>query len=384
MKALLLILTLISSVSSGAELCSKVLQLSSDIRPQVENGPMPTRDGTCYGGCWLDANLYRYESLLAEKTGQYIRLSIAHLVMNDLLMQAERIGNLKDPSKTKFEQGGNFIDFSELVERVGLVPDSVMPAMRMDRWYSLVRRLNEYATEFAFDVMTLRKKHHSSTLFGLLSKPLSENAKLEFQAQQRLFFDKVKEAVWSEFPERSVERFDFQGKSWTPRSFADRLEVVAGTSKLITVYKNSDGESGKEDSKSRYIDNQVKSAYFNTGKVSQLEGLMVEHLKNKQPLPAAFYMAYNHIQKANGRKSFLFDHGPKQPVSISPFDNVHAMTIVDYELTPDGYLKGWRIANNGGPDSYYYFDRTAMRKLLKWVSFPYSETTYKEIKEILK
>jgi hypothetical protein len=112
----------------------------SDPIKRVELGAptLATRKASCYASCWIDANLNRIEISAFEKTGSRIQLSSAHLIMNDLLLQAENISNFHVSGSAQFMQSAYSPDFVELIQRVGFVPDEVFPHRdTIESWVNL-------------------------------------------------------------------------------------------------------------------------------------------------------------------------------------------------------------------------------------------------------
>ena len=339
---------------------------------ELGNRELSQRDGHCYNGCWIDSNLNRLEILVHDRTGQKIQLSSAYLVMNDLLLQANRIAGLKDARTTQFMSKGRFVNFSELVERVGLVPEKVMPSTdSILKWDSLVNELNILSSNFSRSLDVFKKKYKIQTLFGLIPGMMTPGARNELNQLRSDFLktsqDKIHE-IFGDVP----NQFHFENQDWSAIEFAKRIEFkTSSTSQLITVFKNPKEKNGENSSDERYRDNLLKLPFIQSWNIAKIEQAIISFLKIGEPVPAGFDMAYNHFN--NETKTFSFS-GPNAPILKSFFDSNHAMTIVGYETDARGEVSRWIVSNNVRSDNrYYYFDKVALQKLLIFASFPFTE-----------
>ncbi len=338
---------------------------------ELGNSQLSRRNGSCYDGCWIDSNLNRMEILVHDRTGQRIQLSSAYLVMNDLLMQANRIAGLQDPKSTKFLSVGRFIDFSELVEQVGLIPEEVMPhRSTIHRWDSLVDNLNRLSSDFSASLESITKQYPLQTRFGLLPMLMSKKARKEIKRLRIDFMNSVNNNI-SEVFGQPPTGFDFDNKHWSAVEFAEYVTAKArSTTRLIIVRRNPKNENGIASS-NRYRDNRVALPYLSSGNIEKIEQVIISFLKSGEPVPAAFYMAYNHLNQNTITYSF---RGPADPIQKSIFDIIHAMTIVGYETDAAENISKWVISNNSdSKNRYYYLDKIAFQKLLMWASFPLSD-----------
>jgi len=170
----------------------------------------PVQDQFRTGTCWSFSTLGFFESeLLRMGKGEH-NLSEMYIVNHTYKEKADRYVRMH--GNTNFGAGGAFIDIAYVWDRYGIVPEEVYDGL-------------EYGSE----------KHNHSELDNILKAYVDaviENKQKTLTPNWRKGYDAVVEAYLGEVP----SEFEYRGKRYTPKSYADNLGLDMKDYVSITSY----------------------------------------------------------------------------------------------------------------------------------------------------
>ncbi|MCS7074288.1 MAG: C1 family peptidase [Bacteroidia bacterium] len=159
----------------------------------------PVADQANTSTCWSFSSLSFFESELARKGKTEVNLSEMFIVGHTYLQKADRYVRMH--GNATFAPGGSFHDVVNVIRDIGIVPESVYPSiLKVDN------RLNHQEMDAVLKaivdavIRTVKNAKTSTTVW-------------------RSAFRAVLETYLGQLP----ESFEYNGKHYSPRSFADEL-----------------------------------------------------------------------------------------------------------------------------------------------------------------
>ena len=168
------------------------------------------------GTCWSFSSLSFFESELIRMGKGEHNLSEMYIVRNAYLGKAET--HLRYYGTFTFGQGGAFHDIPWVIKRHGIVPESAYKGLN-------------YGSD----------KHNHSEMEGMLKAMLGVLAKKpqggKLTPAWKKAFTGVTDAYLGELPDNLEDfKFDYEGKSYTPKSFANSLGLNMDDYISLTSY----------------------------------------------------------------------------------------------------------------------------------------------------
>ena len=169
------------------------------------------------GTCWCYSSLSFIESeLLRMGKGEY-DFSEMYIVHNTYLDRADKA--VRTHGDISFSQGGSFYDVIYGMEKFGLVPEE---AMRPGVMYGdTLSNHNELSAVSDAIVAAIAKGRHS---------------KLQSDPEGNMLWKKAIEAVHDIYLGERPEKFTYNGKEYTPKSFYESLGLKASDYVSLTSY----------------------------------------------------------------------------------------------------------------------------------------------------
>lgn len=164
------------------------------------------------GTCWDYATLGYFESEILRKTGKTYNLCEMFVVNKDYMDNATHYVRMHGYSQ--ISEGGSCDDVLEVIRNYGICPEEAMPAPGSLTGDSLAN----------FDVF-----------FPELEKKVSSIVKKDAKAPLLHWQDSVL-AVIERYVGRCPEAFEYEGKTYTPKSFAERLGLNLDEYVSLTSY----------------------------------------------------------------------------------------------------------------------------------------------------
>lgn len=147
--------------------------------------------------CWSFSSLSFFESeLIRLGKGKEFNLSEMFVVNKVYSLKADNF--IRMHGKTNFGEGGGFPDAIQVLRQCGLVPEEVYSGKK-----------------------DLKAPHNHHLLETTLSNILRPSAQEETQKIDFSFMHNTVAATVDEFLGKTPEKFDYKGKSYTPRTYAD-------------------------------------------------------------------------------------------------------------------------------------------------------------------
>lgn len=175
-----------------------------------DNEATPVQNQYRTGTCWSFSALAFFESELIRNGKGKHNLSEMYVVNHVYRDKADQF--VRWHGKTNFSAGGAFIDASHVWKKYGMVPEEAYTGL-----------INDNTT------------HNHSELDNILTAYVGavvENKQGKISPTWKTGFNAVIDAYLGEMP----ERFDYNGKSYTPRSYADELGLNMDDYISITSY----------------------------------------------------------------------------------------------------------------------------------------------------
>jgi len=164
------------------------------------------------GTCWAYSTLSFFESEILKKTGKTYDLSEMFIAHNDYLDRAKLTVRMHGDSQ--FSQGGSAGDVLVIIREKGIVPESAMAAPGSMTGDSLAN-FNEF-----FSVMSP------------YVNAVSRNKSSKLSSQWTVGLEGILDAYLGKLP----ETFTYEGKTYTPKSFAKSLGLDWNDYVSITSY----------------------------------------------------------------------------------------------------------------------------------------------------
>lgn len=163
---------------------------------QLDHTPVKNQART--GTCWCFATVSFLESEILRTSGIRTDLSEMFIVRMTYPHKAENYVRLH--GQANFGQGGQSHDVFDQIRRYGIVPESVYSGQRIGE-----------------------RLHNHGEMFGILESMLTSITKRRGPLTPRWM--EAFEAVLNVYLGKPPETFDFEGQSFTPRSFAAHLGI---------------------------------------------------------------------------------------------------------------------------------------------------------------
>lgn len=175
----------------------------------------PIKNQKNAGTCWSYSGMSFFESEAYKKTGKMYDFSEMFVVLNTYMDRAEK--SVRMHGDASFSQGGSFVDDIYCLRNYGLVPDSEMPAGVM------------YGD-------SLSNHSELSAMTNPLVKAAAEARKLQMSPDGEWLWKKAVRAVHEVYLGKAPEEFTFEGKKYTPKTFAASTGLNADDYISITSY----------------------------------------------------------------------------------------------------------------------------------------------------
>jgi bleomycin hydrolase len=147
--------------------------------------------------CWSFSSLSFFESeLIRLGKGKEFNLSEMFVVNKVYSLKADNF--IRMHGKTNFGEGGGFPDAIQVLRHYGLMPEEIYSGKK-----------------------DLKSPHNHHLLETTLSNILRPSAQEETQKIDFSFLHNTVAATVDEFLGKTPEKFDYKGKSYTPRTYAD-------------------------------------------------------------------------------------------------------------------------------------------------------------------
>ncbi len=147
--------------------------------------------------CWSFSSLSFFESeLIRLGKGKEFNLSEMFVVNKVYSLKADNF--IRMHGKTNFGEGGGFPDAIQVLRQYGLMPEEIYSGKK-----------------------DLKSPHNHHLLETTLSNILRPSAQEETQKIDFSFLHNTVAATVDEFLGKTPEKFDYKGKSYTPRTYAD-------------------------------------------------------------------------------------------------------------------------------------------------------------------
>lgn len=159
----------------------------------------PVKDQNKSGTCWSFSGLSFFEDEILRKTGKEMDLSEMFVVRHCYDDKADKY--VRTNGKINFSQGGSAIDPMYVWRTYGIVPESAYTGL-------------QYGEE----------KHSHYEMADVLTSyvnAVNRNASKRISTAWRKGFNGVLDAYLGEYP----STFTYEGKTYTPRSFAESLPI---------------------------------------------------------------------------------------------------------------------------------------------------------------
>ncbi|MCH5245636.1 MAG: aminopeptidase [Muribaculaceae bacterium] len=170
----------------------------------------PVKDQHKSGTCWCFAGTSLLEDEILRKTGKEINLSEMFTVRHCYSDKADRYVRMY--GQTNFGPGGSIVDVPYVFETYGIVPEDAYPGNLYGEDGHVHGELNELLTQYVKTIVSKPNKRISTAW--------------------RRGFDGILDAYLGELP----QTFTYEGKSYTPRSFADMLGLDMNDYVAITSF----------------------------------------------------------------------------------------------------------------------------------------------------
>lgn len=349
-------------------------RMSFDTHFSVETPKQSIHNQKSSGRCWMFSGLNVLRSNFAKAHNDSLRVefSQAYLFFYDQLEKANLmlqgvIDNAKKPIddlRVQFffhhpiNDGGTFCGVSDLAEKYGLVPMSVMPeTYSSDNTGKMARLVSSKLREFGLELRKMvsdgksakaikaRKTEMLGTVYNMLVLTLGEPVK-EFSYA---FTDKEGKAVGS-------------AKRYTPKDFYRETVGGAINGTFIMVMNDPRRPYYKtyEVEYDRHTYDGHNWKYLNLP-MEEIASLAIASLKDGRKM----YSSYDVGKQLDRKRGYLdldnFDYGSlfattfgmNKAQRIETFDSgsTHAMTLTAVDLDAQGKPLKWKVENSWGADS---------------------------------
>lgn len=191
----LLLLTLVFSNAAMSQNDKKEEKKSYQFTKVKENSVTPVGDQYRSGTCWSFSAIGLVEAEVVRAKNKLYNLSEMWIVRNAYMEKAERY--IRMHGNATFAAGGAFQDIPLMIKKYGIVPEEVYPGLH-------------YGSN----------KHDHSEIDKVLEgfvKPLAQSKKLS--SSWKTAFNAILDSYFGKMP----EKFTYEGKEYTPTTFAASL-----------------------------------------------------------------------------------------------------------------------------------------------------------------
>ena len=164
------------------------------------------------GTCWAYATLGYFESEILRQTGRTYDLCEMFVVNNDYMDNATHYVRMHGYSQ--ISEGGSCDDVLEVIRQHGICPENAMPAPGSLTGDSLA---------------------NFKVFFPELERTVSSMVVKDAKAPKAHWQDSV-QAVIERYIGRCPEKFEYQGKTYTPKTFAESLSLNLDDYVSLTSY----------------------------------------------------------------------------------------------------------------------------------------------------
>jgi len=175
----------------------------------------PVKNQKNAGTCWSYSGMSFLESEALKKTGKVYDFSEMFVVFNTYMDRAEKAVRMH--GDVSFAQGGSFVDDMYCLRNYGLVPDVEMPAGVM------------YGD-------TLSNHSELSAMTNPLVQAAAKASKLQMSPDGEWLWKKAVRAVHEAYLGEVPEEFEYEGKKYTPLTFAQSTGLNADDYISITSF----------------------------------------------------------------------------------------------------------------------------------------------------
>lgn len=219
---------------AAALCCSLVVE--AQMRPQQPSGPdfkfttidslaiTPIKNQGNAGTCWAYSGLAFIESEVLRTQKKAYDLSEMYVAFNTYMERAEKA--VRTSGDVSFGQGGDFGDILEVMSRIGMVPDEIMPA----------------GAKYGKNISA------HSELSALVDPMVAAAAKLrtmQVSPDGEQLYKKAIRAVHEVYLGSVPSKFTYQGKEYTPQSFAKSLGINAKDYVSLTSFMHHPYSTGE-------------------------------------------------------------------------------------------------------------------------------------------
>ena len=200
----LLVMCLLAGMAAGANAQDKSASTDKNVPvfTTVKANPITSiKDQNRSGTCWAYSTLSFLESEILKKTGKTYDLCEMFIANKDYMDRA--ILTVRMHGDSQFSQGGSFSDVLTIMREDGICPESAMPAPGTLTGDSLAN-FDEF-----FGVM------------GPYVAAVSKSKAKKISQQWRKGLQGIIDAYLGECP----EKFVYEGKEYTPKTFAESLGI---------------------------------------------------------------------------------------------------------------------------------------------------------------
>jgi len=183
----------------------------------------PIKNQKNAGTCWSYSGMSFLESEVLKKTGKVYDFAEMFVVENTYMDRAEK--SVRMHGDVSFAQGGSFVDVMYCLRNYGLVPDSEMPAGVM------------YGD-------TLSNHKELSAMTNPLVAAAAKSTKLQYSPDGEALWKKAVRAVHEIYLGKMPDKFKYEGKEYTPMTFAQSTGLNADDYVSITSFTHHPYSTG--------------------------------------------------------------------------------------------------------------------------------------------
>ncbi len=195
----------------------------------------PVKNQKNAGTCWSYSGMSFLESEALKKNGKVYDFSEMFVVENTYMDRAEKAVRMH--GDVSFSQGGSFCDIMYCLTNYGLLPDVEMPAGAM------------YGD-------TLSNHRELSAMTDPLVKAAANASKLQFSPDGEPLWKKAVRAVHEIYLGTIPEKFNYEGKEYTPMTFAQSTGLKAEDYVSLTSFLHHPYSTGANAGKGFIIEVQ--------------------------------------------------------------------------------------------------------------------------------
>ncbi|MBR0037707.1 MAG: aminopeptidase [Bacteroidales bacterium] len=195
----------------------------------------PVKNQKNAGTCWSYSGMSFLESEAIKKTGKVYDFSEMFVVEKTYLDRADKAVRMH--GDVSFSQGGSFCDVIYCLRNYGLIPDAEMPAGAM------------YGD-------SLSNHRELSSMTDPLVKAAASAQKLQYSPDGEPLWKKAVRAVHEIYLGVIPEKFNYEGKEYTPKSFAESTGLKADDYVSLTSFLHHPYSTGENAGKGFIIEVQ--------------------------------------------------------------------------------------------------------------------------------